>query len=279
MLNWFMPKPAPRRPSFDAATEEYLSSIIGSSDPQISRWAKALNDFGYPLEFVNGADANNALELTKVTGRQHGFVPVVMVPGYWNSEEMEPDKRARKALELANAAESTPDFGQAFLASELVQMEDDLEIDPDNPRPELFDQLKSLSLPPAVTGLQIVMHHVVGQGPKLWDKVAIVHVPAHAPDELPLFLDWGGWNAVPSSQVITAVARYWNTTCGAELVAVGPDLLEFAIARKPETPDAALALRREHVLFAPDSYEFDRGELEKAASMLRVANSWVFWWD
>jgi hypothetical protein len=79
--------------------------------------------------------------------------------------------------------------------------------------------------------------------------------------------------------MIVAVARHWQQTYGSELVAMGPDLLEFHAAQTPPDHAAAVALLKEHYLFAPDSFEFDREYLERAAARLRTNPSWVFWWD
>jgi Domain of unknown function (DUF4253) len=112
-----------------------------------------------------------------------------------------------------------------------------------------------------------------------WDQVAIVRVPAASSDELPAYFEWGGWNAVPSPYWIVAVARHWQKTYGSELVAMGLDLLEFHVSRKPLDHAAAVSLLKEHYVFAPDSFEFDRELLERAAAYLRANTSWVFWWD
>jgi Domain of unknown function (DUF4253) len=122
-----------------------------------------------------------------------------------------------------------------------------------------------------------VKRAVVGQ--RTWDEVAIVRVPAAAAEELTVYFMWGGWNAVPSAETIVAVARYWKETYGSELVAIGPDQLEFHTLRKPPNHASAIALLKEHYAFAPDSFEFDVGFLEDAASYLRTNNSWAFWWD
>jgi Domain of unknown function (DUF4253) len=79
--------------------------------------------------------------------------------------------------------------------------------------------------------------------------------------------------------MIVAVARYWRQTYGSELVAMGPDLLEFNVSRPPQNHESAISLLKEHYVFAPDSFEFDCEFLERAAARLRANNSWVFWWD
>ncbi|MCA6110673.1 DUF4253 domain-containing protein [Bradyrhizobium cenepequi] len=107
----------------------------------------------------------------------------------------------------------------------------------------------------------------------------IVCVPAASPDELPAYFQWGGWNSTPSPEMIVAVARHWRQAYGSELVAMGPDLLEFNVPRPPQDHASAVSLLKEHYVFSPDSFEFDPEYLERAAARLRADRSWVFWWD
>src|SRR5262249_45664086 len=159
-------------------------------------------------------------------------------------------------------------------------MYDDLELDPENPNPDEFDELEPRENDVVVTGLSITKRYVLAEkARRAWDEVAIVRVPAASADELPAYFEWGGQNGGPSSEIIVAVARYWRQAHGSELVAMGPDLLEFSVSRPPQDHVSAVSLLKEQYVFAPESFEFDREYLERAAAQLRVKNSWVFWWD
>jgi hypothetical protein len=105
----------------------------------------------------------------------------------------------------------------------------------------------------------------------------LVRVPATSAEELPAYFELGGWHAMPESETIVAVARYWRETYAAELVAIAFDALEFYAPRKPQDHLAAIALLKEQYVFAPDS--FDVTDLERAAAQLRASSSWGFWWD
>jgi hypothetical protein len=145
------------------------------------------------------------------------------------------------------------------------------EIDPEAPNPDEFDRLEPVESVAPVSGLSIV---------KRWDQVAIVRVPAASAEELPAYFDWGGWTDAPEPQTIVAVARHWREVYGAELVAMGPDLLEFYVPRKSQDHSAVVALLKEQYVFSRDSFvEFSRGYLEEAAAQLSASSSWVFWWD
>jgi hypothetical protein len=130
------------------------------------------------------------------------------------------------------------------------------------------------------TGISSARRYVEEQAAmRPWDEVAIVRVPAASSDELPAYFEWGEWNEVPKPEMIVAVARHWRQTYGSELVAIGPDTLEFHASRKPPDHAAAVSLLKEHYAFAPEGLEFDRETLEEAAAELRAGTSWLFWWD
>jgi hypothetical protein len=249
-------------------------------DPEIARWRKALSDFGYPYDLVSGSSAHEAFASAKLVGRENGFVPIVVVPGHWNSIRIAPDERSRRAREMLQWTEFGAADGRQFLADGLLVMHDDREFDPGCPDPDQFDKLEPKESEVVSTGLSIARRFVVGEAAQRpWDQVAIVRVPAASSDELPAYFEWGGWNAALSPHWIVAVARHWKQTYGSELVAMGPDLLEFHVLRKPPDHTAAVSLLKEHYVFAPDSFEFDRALLERAAAYLRANTSWVFWWD
>src|SRR5437899_1642098 len=247
-----------------------------ATDQQVARWQKALSDFGYPYDLVSGSTVDEAFALSRSAGDRGGFVPVVLVPGHWNSDKRTPDARCRRARKLLRAVGD----GQRFLADGLLAMYDDLRFDPENPDPDLFDKVEPKESEVVSTGISIAKRYVAEQAAERpWDQVAIVRVPAASSDELPAYFEWGGWNAVPSTEMIVAVARHWKQTYGSELVAIGPDLLEFHASRKPPDHAAVVSLLKEHYVFAPEGFEFDREFLEQAAAHLRASTSWVFWWD
>jgi Domain of unknown function (DUF4253) len=247
-----------------------------ATDQQLTRWRKALSDFGYPYDVVSGSTVSEAFASAKSAADEGGFVPVVLVPGHWNSRKRTSEARCRRAQELLRAVGD----GRQFLADRLLVMYDDLKLDAENPDPDQFDELESKESEAVSTGVSIANRYVAEQAvERAWNQVAIVRVPAASSDELPAYFEWGGWNAVPSTEMIVAVAGHWKQTYGSELVAMGPDLLEFHVSRRPADHATAVALLKEHYVFAPDGFEFDRESLERAAAHLRASTSWVFWWD
>jgi uncharacterized protein DUF4253 len=239
------------------------------ADQQIARWQKALSDFGYPYDLVSGSKADEALAAAKILGRQNGFVPVVVAPGYWNSVRIAPDERARHAREILQRTDLSAASGRQFLADRLFS---------ECPNLGEFGNLKAKDSRIVSRGLLIVKRDPAKEG-ATWDEVAIVRVPAALPEELAVYLWWGGWNAAPTPEMIVAVARYWKETYGSELVGIGADNLEFRASRKPLDHASAIALLKEHYAFAPDNFEFYVPFLEDAAAYLRTNSSWGFWWD
>lgn len=125
-------------------------------DQKIARWQKALSDFGYPYDLVSGLTVDDTFASAKELGRQNGFIPLVLVPGHWNSHKSAPAKRCKRAQELLQA---TADARQ-FLADGLLAMYDDIEIDPENPNPDEFDELEPRENDVLVTGLSIAKRYV-----------------------------------------------------------------------------------------------------------------------
>jgi hypothetical protein len=180
-----------------------------------------------------------------------------------------PDRRRNHARESARV-----------LCRTLDEMAADMEQDPECPDPALFDTLREVEAAPPKPGLSALTWYDKAARTMLpVPEVAILRVPTTDRHTIPLYLDWGGWNAVPSSHDLAAVARYWHETHGADLVAVGSDTLEFTVARRPANHAEAAALLKEQYLFAPDNWECEQGVLEQAAAELRAADSWTFWWD
>jgi hypothetical protein len=173
---------------------------------------------------------------------------------------------AREILQRTDLSAAT---GRQFLADRLLS---------ECPNLGEFDNLKAKDSRIVSRGMLIVKR-IPAKERAIWDEVAIVRVPAASPEELAVYLWWGGWNFAPSPEMIVAVARYWKETYGSQLVGMGPDTLEFHASRKPPDHAAAIALLKEHYAFAPDSFEFYVPFLEDAAAYLRSNSSWVFWWD
>ena len=247
----------------------------------VTRWRKALSDFGFPHIVLAAEGCAEVLKAEQEQGIREGFAPVVIVPGYWNSTQMSADKRARRALKLI-----TPQYGAAhgreWLATRFARIQVDLEqyADEEDVDPALLDTLRPVEVKPREPGLHLLRrYNAVTQSMEYRPQVAIMRIPTRESHTIPVYLDWGGWNAVPSPLEIAAISRHWGETYGAELAAIGSDTLEFTVRRKPASHAEAVALLKEQYSFAPDTWEYDRDMLEGAAAELRNGDSWFFWWD
>ena len=248
-------------------------------DERITRWRGALDAYGFPFSVIPHDRAMEAFEAELRIGEQEGFAPVFVVPGLWCLTTSSMSKRVAMARQhLADGISA--ERGRAFLASRLEKMPHYLALDPEGPDPAMFDALRAVDIPPLQQGLALLKHYNAAlQAMEPVTDVAIMRVPTPKPYAIPLYFDWGGWNAVPRSHELAAVARYWQDAHGARLVAVSADQLEFQVARKPATHAEAVALFKEHYAFASENWDFDQDMLEGAAAELRLRDSWTFWWD
>lgn len=242
-------------------------------------WLQALSDFGYPHSIVSGVQAPAALQADTVLGAREGFSPVIIAPGHWNSDPIPPQKRTARALKMLRERCDAA-AGKEFLEQCLAQLYDDLELDPECLDPAVFDTLQPVAAPHTRSGLALLQRYdKASRSFEPEPRVAIMRIPTTDASTIPAHLDWGGWNSVPSSIELVATSRYWGERYGARLVAIGSDVLEFEVARKPASRTEAIALLREQYCFAPDNWENDRNTLEQAAAELQVNDTWFFWWD
>jgi hypothetical protein len=114
---------------------------------------------------------------------------------------------------------------------------------------------------------------------RLLDQVYIVILPVDDVAIVPAHLFWGGWNDNPDSPAHIAVLRDWRERYGAELVVMGPDIIELKVARRPQTEDEARALALVQFAYCPDLVEQGVGSLDALAATLMQSDWWYFWWD
>jgi hypothetical protein len=250
-----------------------------SADQSITRWQKALADFGFPYIVVPPQKAGEELEVEDKIGLQQGFTPIIIVPGLWNSTRVSARARLRKVRELPLDAYDAA-FGREFLTGEFGRLYEDHEFDPECLDPAVFDALQAIAPKSVPSGLNLLQrYNLETRSMESVPELAIMRIPTTDTHTVPVYLDWGGWNAVPSPLEIVAVSRHWGELYGARLTAIGSDVLEFTVARRPTTHSAAVALLKEQYCFAPDNWENDQQVLEEAAAQLLVSNTWYFWWD
>lgn len=110
-------------------------------------------------------------------------------------------------------------------------------------------------------------------------EVHIGLIPVESPYLVPAYLKAGGWNDCPPSSVHTALFRRWFERYGAIVRSVSNDIIEFEVARPPESYEAALQLAREQFAYCPDIVHQGVGTIGDLADSLNGSRYWYFWWD
>jgi hypothetical protein len=109
--------------------------------------------------------------------------------------------------------------------------------------------------------------------------IYIALFPTADPTEVPAYLDCGGWNAFPETEVHMGLMRRWRDRFGARLIGHSHDTLTFHVVRPPHTLAEALVLAEEHYAYCPDVVDQGFETLDALAGALLNAATWQFWWD
>ncbi|UXH79398.1 DUF4253 domain-containing protein [Roseateles amylovorans] len=111
------------------------------------------------------------------------------------------------------------------------------------------------------------------------DEVYIAVLPARTSPEAAALLKIGGWNDCPQAHEHAALWRSWSERFGAEVACIADDVVEFTVARPPQTREDALALAREQFIYCSDIVYQGCETLEALAASLLKSPVWFFWWD
>ena len=84
---------------------------------------------------------------------------------------------------------------------------------------------------------------------------------------------------MPSASEHSALWRYWEQRYGAKVACIANDVIEFTVARPPQTRDEALALAKQQFIYCNDIVHQGVGSVEALAATILQANVWYFWWD
>jgi hypothetical protein len=109
--------------------------------------------------------------------------------------------------------------------------------------------------------------------------ITLALVPTQRSWHIPAFLKFGDYNACPEPAVHAAVLRRWEDQYGAEIVCVGYQIMELAVAHPPDNSDAALALAYEHFAYCGDIVLQGVDTIDALAAILLNGKTWFFWWD
>ena len=224
---------------------DIVKRLFGASaaDETATHWLKA-SDFGYPYSIVSPAQVPEALRAEDEIGGREGFTPIIIVSEIWSRRRVAPEKRTKRALKLLRG-KCDASSGREFLARKLARLYENLALDSECD-PGVFDSLQPVAPTGVAPGLWLLrQYNRETRAMEDLPQVAIVRIPTTESHTIPVYLDWGSWNDVPSPLEIVAVSRYWGERYGARLIAIGSDKLEFTVARRPADHAEAVALLKE----------------------------------
>ena len=97
--------------------------------------------------------------------------------------------------------------------------------------------------------------------------------------EVPAHLGFGGWNDCPSPELQVAVLREWHKEYNAVPACITGDVLECAVAKRPQTEGEAMKLAAEQWIFCDDIVSQGTQTIRKLAMEIWRSPNWFFWWD
>ena len=219
------------------------------------------SDFRFELVRVSGSEAVQKWHALREEGRGV-FTPVILD---------EPENYAMDSAELAELQLELPKTLAAAGAMSVADFFARRKAE----NAALFQELEAGDWPQASYKL----------GPYLsrqTEEVFIAKVPAPNSYEALAHIGFGGWNDCPYDAEHVAVLRYWHDRYGADLFALGGDIIECVVERPPTTREAALDLASKQLLYAPGALgEFSGGgsSVPELAAALLNSRHWLFWWD
>ncbi len=222
-------------------------------------------EFSFPVEVLAGSDALRRLDELRRQSADSGLYPVLL----GDADDVEaiaeclPDAQAD--IEATISAAQNLDV-TAWLARRLAS-------DPD------YYTAEPGKWPEPTPGQHSLVAHCDVLSGKPKPQVSLTLIDARAPWEIPAHLTFGDWNECPPPVVHVALAKKWYEEYGAEIVSATGELVEFVVARPPNTREQALALADEQFVYCPDLVHQGTETLSHLAASLLNAEYWYFWWD
>lgn len=221
--------------------------------------------FPYPLVKVPGLEAPARLQQLRARG---DGLPVI-VGG--------PDELERLAENFEMVDESTEDIlAQAAEIDAIAWLEERARGEGDG---DDYYDIEAGEWPedaqPA-TALTSTIDMVSGEP---LEEVSIAVLPTQSSWEAAALLKIGGWNDCPQAHEHVALWKSWHERFGAEVACIADDVIEFTVARPPQTREEALALAREQFVYCADIVYQGCETLEVLAASLLKSPVWYFWWD
>jgi hypothetical protein len=110
---------------------------------------------------------------------------------------------------------------------------------------------------------------------KMW-LLDFTGIPRH---EIPVYMQYGGWNACPYPDEQAAVLKHWHEKYGAGLFGLTHDTVELYVKNPPTDYEQAHILAKEQMAYCDDIVFQGTMTVERLARVLISSSSWYFWWD
>jgi len=110
-------------------------------------------------------------------------------------------------------------------------------------------------------------------------QVAIGEVDMKHSWQIPVAVNYGGWNECPDSVVQGAMFKRWHERYGAEIRGLSFDTIECHVERPPKSQKEALELAWEQFYFCEDIVTQGVGDINSLGATLINSPYWFFWWD
>ncbi|GIN84078.1 hypothetical protein J6TS2_04640 [Heyndrickxia sporothermodurans] len=141
----------------------------------------------------------------------------------------------------------------------------------------IFEQIKSMC-PPSLLD-ETIIESSEKFSEKIYSKeVIIARFPTKEPWEASLWVPMGGFNECPLPEQQAVIFKHWYEKYGAYPTHVTDDTWGLEVTSPPKTPEEALQLAKEHILFCRYVLE-DFSSLGAYAGFLLKSKKWNFWWD
>jgi hypothetical protein len=112
------------------------------------------------------------------------------------------------------------------------------------------------------------------------EPVVVALVRVEASWQVPLALQYGGWNGYPAPAEHAAILQYFHERYGVELVALTATTAEFAVSRPPIERLDVVRLAWEYRTYNDGEYDYYLADtLTDLAVSLQGALVWRVWWD
>jgi hypothetical protein len=269
----------------------HAAGITSSLEP----WYEAGDERGFRLS-VPGADAEETWDILHDLVEKTRFWPVIL--GEREDMERVAEEATEKTWGSTNVLieRSLTVSGEEYFQGAFEQLLSDRQEDLEYTR-ESGDEKEARELEAALAGdspfrcmprgawprgirpshsIATPYHYSTGEP---WPEVFIGLVPTTVSWQVPIYLNFGGFNDCPHPDCQGPALRYWEEKYGATLICMRSDVLELTVERPPTTRKAALELAREQFLHCRDIVEQGTETLERLAAELLNDTTWFFWWD